>query len=285
MDTSKFEKMSTNEKFLALFEEIRLSNTESRTIKGELRRTYDEVKKTNEEVKRTNDEVKRSSDAIKQISQKMKALEDNVGTIAAGMETTGQRVEAVEKRVDRVEAKCEVQSEAVSSAILMVEKNLQEYLSFQDWDDIESRKTNLCIFGLKEANASLSPKERQKHDADLFGEIVKVVSPGAIGRIGNRLGSIGEKPRPLIAMMNTEEMRDNVLRGLKNLKGLEQWSGVSIAMDRTRKQRQNDENRYKDLKIQRDEKNEKMSPEEKNEYVWVIWGRTGNRHLRRVRKN
>ena len=264
-DSKAFQKLGTEGKLMVMMQELM-------GMKAEVVGTKDELKQTNEEMKKFN--------------QRMQAVEDNIGTIGNGLEAMGQRMEVVEKRADALDAAIDMGEEQMVAAISAMDNQIrEEHLSLQDFDDIENRKRNLCIFGLKEAPPGLTPEGWKKHDEDLVGEIMKVVAPAAQGQVANRLGTKGDKPRPLIVIMKTEAMRDDVLNGLKNLKGIQQWKGVAIALDRTKKQRANDKLTFKEFQKRRDERNQNMNETEKNEYVWVIKGRSGQLYLQRVLKN
>ena len=95
-------------------------------------------------------------------------------------------------------------------------------------------------------------------------------------RIWNRAGpKAANKICPLIVEFSSDEAKKESLANLGRLRGKPQWEGVSIAMDRSKMQRENDKKVYNELKAKKDKANQEMPEEEKNGYQYVIIGQPG----------
>ena len=116
----------------------------------------------------------------------------------------------------------------------------------------------------------------------MVSELLKEVQADSLShkvpqfKIWNRAGlKAANKIRPLIVQFSSDEAKKEILTNLGRLRGKPQWEGVSIAMDRSRMQRENDKKVYNELKAKKDKANQEMPEEEKNGYQYVIIGRPG----------
>ena len=106
------------------------------------------------------------------------------------------------------------------------------------------RKTSVIVHGVQESRASDS-EQRIKDDGDVMQEILHhircdEVSVSQIIRLGKRQEGPDMKPRPIKMVLESEESKDKVLRGAKNLKNRQErgLNRVFIHQDLTPKERE-----------------------------------------------
>ena len=203
--------------------------------------------------------VKHATDRVDKVMEKVVSLEH-------GLKQMKEKVDGFEEEIKEVKEK--VQASLTTSSLV------------SELDEIQKKKNNLCIYGLKESECLLV-KERVMEETSLVSKLLKetqlnYLSPVPLFKIWNRAGpKIANKTRPLIVEIPDEEARKHILANLNRLRDKPEWQSVSIAMDRTRMQRENDKKVYNELKAKKDKANQEMSEEEKNGFQYVILGQPG----------
>ena len=114
-----------------------------------------------------------------------------------------------------------------------------------DNQDKAKRAKNIIIYGVEE------PSEDTKRDEEWVKNLIKElrvkINMKRIARIGS---PDGEKVRPIIVNLGSEDEKTKLFGNLKALKGLEEYKGVSVCEDLTPTQR-------KEFKVLADEVKEK----------------------------
>ena len=127
------------------------------------------------------------------------------------------------------------------------------------------RSTNLIIHGKHEST--------EANDKDSVDNLIKELQISSvvikqIERIGQQSDN---KKRPIKVTLKSEEERDKILNNLRNLKGKEQYKGVSVTPDYTQNERILVKEFYEKAKLRNAE-------EESNEtsYIWRVRGTLKN---------
>ena len=266
MNRATFEKLSGDKKLNALFDCMIQSKIDWDKMDKSVLTSDKKVETTSKEIKHG---LKQVSDRVDEVMKKVAGLERGLGELEE--RTAGLEVEARE-----VKAKVQVSISANSLA--------------GELDEIQKRKGNLCIYGIKESEHPLV-KDRIMEEQSLVSDLLKEVQADSQShkvpqfKIWNRAGpKAANKIRPLIVEFPSDEAKKEILSNLGRLRGKPQWEGVSIAMDRSRMQRENDKKVYNELKAKKDKANQEMSEEEKNGYQYVIVGRPGMYNLKKLPK-
>lgn len=162
-------------------------------------RLEEELEETKGEVKEVKDEVKKLDGIKDEIKRLDLRITDMSGASVAARETGGLRREDVLEEIE-----------------------------------IERRKMNLVVSGLKEGN---NDEEEIKECFSKLAGVKGVRSIVNIERIGKRVVS---KVRPVRVILNNMEGRMELLKQAHGLKGYEEYKKVYIAPDLTRKQLEKD---------------------------------------------
>ena len=119
-------------------------------------------------------------------------------------------------------------------SIMMTTKNEE----ITEQNEKKRRAKNIIIFGKRE----LSQRFQKDEDEDFVKQLIKDIQIGQvkvkeISRIGeyNREAT---KDRPMKITVDTEEEQEKIMTNLKNLKGNEEYRGISIKEDYTLNERQ-----------------------------------------------
>ena len=146
--------------------------------------------------------------------------------------------------------------------------------------DKKRRACNFIVHGVVE---SMNPDKEimKKHDADfvnkLIGDLGLTVELKAIFRIGNATGDTAK--RPIKVILDSEAQKDSVMENLRNLKGNNEYKGISVTDDNTRKDRE----LIKEWATKAKEANEKEDPD--SQFEWKVRGTPKNgMSLKRFRK-
>ena len=129
--------------------------------------------------------------------------------------------------------------------------------------DKKARESNIIIHGKEE----VKEQEDLVFSKDLIQSIGVDTPIKSVSRIGRQENS---KKRPIKIVFNSSEDREKVMENLKNLKGKEQYKGISVTEDYTTSERQ----MIRDFTSLAKEKN--ASEPENSEFVWKVRGTPKN---------
>ena len=156
----------------------------------------------------------------------------------------------------------------------------EENAKLADETDKKRRAANLIVHGVVE---SMNPDKEitKKHDSDfvnkLLGDLGLNMEPKATFRIGNAAGET--RKRPIKVIMNSEAEKDSVMESLRKLKGNNDYKGISVTSDNTRKDRE----LIKEWATKAKEANENEDPD--SQFEWKVRGTPKNgMSLKRFRK-
>jgi len=124
-----------------------------------------------------------------------------------------------------------------------------------EMEEINKRKTNVIVHGLKEPTASTA-EGRQSEDEDQILDMLHqmkcdIISVDSTVRLGKKPDdSQNDKPRPVKIEFASEEQKEKVLRQAKNLRRMRDrgWDRVFIHQDLTPKQREKRHQLVRELK-------------------------------------
>lgn len=205
----------------------------------------------------------------------IKSMEIRLSNVETRLLASDDRAKLTDVRLDRVElvaeqAKAEVQGakEDVANVI------------FEEMRDREEKRLNIVLHNVGEAGR-VSVEEARKWDEDSFNNVAKAMSVPAryanCTTFSRRLGAGGgDRPRPLLVGLRSEEDKAMILNGARNLAttGLRT---VSVVPDLTKRQREHDDK----IRKEADRRNrEELTEEERAKNVrWVAVGRKGARKV------
>ena len=93
-----------------------------------------------------------------------------------------------------------------------------------------------------------------------------------------------DKTRPLIVVLDNNDAKGFLFKNVKNLKNNEKWANISIRDDKTKLQIHYDKIRDTSMIEKAKLQNNAMNRSEYNQgYRWVAKGRSGNKHLSKVK--
>ena len=147
----------------------------------------------------------------------------------------------------------------------------EENAKLADETDKKRRACNFIVHGVVE---SMNPDKEvmKKHDTDvvnkLIGDLGLNVELKAIFRIGNATGDTAK--RPIKVILDSEAQKDSVMENLRNLKGNNEYKGISVTDDNTRKDRE----LIKEWATKAKEANEKEDPD--SQFEWKVRGTPKN---------
>lgn len=209
----------------------------------------------------------------------------------------GRRVTKVEEQmkervieIDNVKKEIDVVKTQVDSMNRRVDEGRENQNSsvFREIRERENRKTNIVFHNIPEPKGK-SKEDRIKEDDTQVEELCKVIGAPIImkgtAKFTARLGKFSKDGcRPLLVGYKDKETKEKILDNARNLSKQEegsQWKSVSIVPDLTQIQRKEED----DLRKEANEKNAKMSDEEKKNFLWKVVGRRGERRIVRTSVN
>lgn len=205
-------------------------------------------------------------------------LRKDVDTVTATAGSNEAKITSNKTEIDSLKADVETlktQPSSSSSAEVLSELDLRE-----------SKRPNLMIFSLSEADSTLSNSDKKSFDIEQVEDICaaidcKIDSTSDIKFI-YRVGEKGSGSRPLTVGFNNPEKKDKILKSawkLGNEKN-EKLKHISLAPDLTVIQLKKEQ----ELRLEAETKNKSLTEEEAKNYTWKLVGPRGNRMLRKVKK-
>jgi hypothetical protein len=175
------------------------------------------------------------------------------------------KISRLEERVSELEKKyvgLEEKNGPVEDPVTLMHQELQQ---------LNIRKNNVVIHGLKEGEL----------DHEQANEFMMATEPGESldFQVLYRAGKRGPRPRTLIVKFKDEKQKKKVLDNAKNLKNKEEFKGIALAPDLTKKQREMDKQRGTEMGEEADRLNSHMTEDQKKEVKWVVVGRHEKRRL------
>jgi len=184
-------------------------------------------------------------------------------------------VEAMDKKIDKV-------ADATKESTEIMRKSV-----FAELRDRESRKTNIVIHQLAEADKNVtSPEDRKKADEESLNELftaikvdLKLEDIKFMARIGKK-DEQGKKNRPLMVGFFSVAHRTALLNSARNLSYLQDYDEISIVPDLTKEQREEEDNQRNEVK----QLNNNMDKEEALNFEFRLVGLKGERRIIKAKK-
>jgi hypothetical protein len=135
---------------------------------------------------------------------------------------------------------------------------------------IDKKRCNVVIFGILATS----------HDADIkaVSDLLKKIDASSDFSC-YRIGSVESQNRPLIVRLQSASLQDLVIKSAKNLRGHDQYNNISIKPDFTKRQRALNAQKEDTLRTDAIGRNAAMPIGERDDFVWVVTGKPGSRHL------
>ena len=129
------------------------------------------------------------------------------------------------------------------------------------------KEKNIIVFGLEESKKD-SITEKKEEDMNQVNKICEILSlqNADVEGVFRLNAKDKEKPKPLVMVLKNKEARNKFLFAAKNLKSSSEHKSVFLCPDLTEAQRL----KYKQLVKIRNEKNDKLRGEDKNNKIWCI---------------
>lgn len=170
----------------------------------------------------------------------VKSFKDEISRLELRLDTLDSRIENLEKYVDNCrlsQNKQQLEIDEMKSAILQLDFFKAEV--FKEIEERESRRNNIMIYGLSEANMGTLSNNK---DCDVnkinellsyFGHCdIKLSECRRVGKIVNG------KTRPLKVVLPSQDIKRTILNQAKSLKNSDKFRRVFIHQDRTKMQQQ-----------------------------------------------
>ncbi len=205
-----------------------------------------------------------------ELNKRMEDLEERIELNEKAVQDGAEETEEVKVGMRKVEDKVENMKERTENTV------------FEELRERESKRKNIILHGLEEPSRKITlNKDRTEDDIKACLRVIKETGTEMkreemrfCRRIGERVAD-GEKPRPVVIGLKSEVEKDNILVGVRNLKGTK-YDYISIVADLTKRQRQEET----DMEREAGKRNKKRTAEEtaKNLY-WMVVGRKGEKRL------
>ena len=159
---------------------------------------------------------------------------------------------------------------------------------FKEIQERDARKHNVVVHGLPEASASVKDgKERAAKDLEKLQELLGVIElqiqASEVAKVAYRVGRKGEKPRPLVVGLKTEnaDLVETLTVSSKKLrlKGAP-WDEMSIVSDLTAMQREEERKLYKEV----EDLAKELDEEDAKNFEWKVVGPRGRKRAAKVAK-
>ena len=196
--------------------------------------------------------------------------------LSAKIDGIVSKIEEVEKRVTENEKRISDNSNELKNCVRDV---------FNEVNNIETKRSNLIIFGVPEPDESStsgdSPREKDIRAAE---SIIQAIAGEKKAfdfrfRIGKKQD---DKPRPILIKVLEIKDKEDILGRVHNLKGHSKWDKVYIKQDLTRLQREHLKQMNENLTADAALRNQGLKNGET--WEWGVRGRGMNRHLAKVPK-
>ena len=112
----------------------------------------------------------------------------------------------------------------------------EENEKLADETDKKRRACNIIVHGVA-VSTSDDKDQAKQHDKDLVTALIRDLGHGFDSKSVFRLGN-GPTKRPIKVTFNSEDEKNDIMNSLRNLKGKEQYKGVSVTDDHTLKDRE-----------------------------------------------
>jgi hypothetical protein len=201
----------------------------------------------------------------------MKQIEDDMKELKQSTTVNTEAIKVLEKKVEEA-------TEAAKKADMMSKEEFEARMREEEEERRErrARELNVIIHGIDECRDDrLGGEERMQYDMEQCVELFSVMELGVAAselKFCRRVGTKGEKDRPLVVGLYNERTRGRILRA--DWKSLE--PEVSVGPDLTKRQREDEAQVWKDM----EDRNSRRTAEERaKNLAWRVVGPKGERRL------
>ena len=226
--------------------------------------------------------------AISKLNVNLKEQAAKVGDLEKDADHAELERKAMKEKMDRLEA----QLDQVRAQMVALQKEMEDGMEKAvkvvkeevnvERRQMEEKASNIVLYGLVEAEGD-DAKERKEKDEENVKKIAQAIGVEIAGsidakyRAGKRIQ--GAKPRPLIVTVDDDETRISLLKRAPLLSRATEWKGVFIWEDMTKKQREENNKREAELRLERDRKNDEAKNDGKTGGSYRIKGRGEGRRV------
>lgn len=205
------------------------------------------------------------------MNHRVKQLEDEMEEMRSACEKNDCGLQKVQEQVTKLAEKVGNQARQVAGAAALEENSVYEELR-----EREQRRTNVVMYGMKEAPIEYAGRERWDWDKNSCGNLfraLKVDMPENSIKFLRRVGEAGEQPRPLVVGFHEERDKKRALRcDTRNTV----FRDVEVCPDLTKKQRQEEAN----MKKEAVKRNQQLGDEDRaKNLAWQVVGPRGEKRL------
>ena len=215
-------------------------------------------------------ESKRHKEQLEELNKKLINEQQASLKLKSAMDKMGERLAEVEKNLLQAESQPrKMEMESIQPIISGIP--LQPV---PEWVLRERKRNNIIIFGLREVDDDQALVKSLLNDLDIpFDAHSDTRGHFRVGRLNS------ERPRPIVIKLTHANKKQEILMNARNLRGMESWTGVTIAHDLTKMEYQEERIQESNLRKKIEELNQNLSVEEKKQKIWKIVGGRGCRRI------
>lgn len=185
---------------------------------------------------------------LKDINNKLSNLDSTVNGIKKSLNKISLDLTQVKKENENLTSELQLLRQRISN---LEQSNssipLPDFDIVKESHDRLSKENNLIIF-----NVSDNISEETSDTINLTNEIFQELSSPILVSRAKRIGTPGNRPRPILIQLNSRYDVFSILRIKSKIRSSTRWKNISISMDMTEIQRNNMKSLRSQLKAKRD---------------------------------
>lgn len=217
-------------------------------------------------------ESKRHKEQLEELNKKFINEQQASLKLKSAMDKMGERLAEVEKNLNLLQAESQPRKMEMESI-----QSITSGIPLQpvpEWVLRERKRNNIIIFGLREVDDDQALVKSLLNDLDIpYNAHSDTRGHFRVGRLNS------QRPRPIVIKLTNANKKQEILMNARNLRGMESWTGVTIAHDLTKMEYQEERIQESNLRKKVEEINQNLSVEEKKQKIWKIVGGRGCRRI------
>ena len=223
--------------------------------------------------------------SMKDMEARMKQTEALLKTAELERKVLTEKFENLESRNRQVGENVKKIEVEVTSGMEKAKEEVKDEMR-DETREREEKRTNIVVYGMKESKEAEGEK-RKEDDEEMVKKMVEEigVQPKGEFKVRYRAGKKmeGERPRPMVIMVEDDETRESIMANARKLSGKDEWKRVFVSPDLTWRQREELKKEEKKLQDDAERRTEELKKEEK-EGKYVVVGQRGRRWVKWVRE-
>ena len=224
--------------------------------------------------------------SMKDMEARMVQMETQLQTVFLERKILAEKIENMEIKNRQVKENVRKMEGEVTAGMEKAKEEVKVELRGET-REIEEKKNNIVIYGLKEST-ELDGKKRKEEDEEKVKKMATKINVEFKGKIRSSYRArpaagkpADGRPCPLVLTIDDDETREGILANARRMAGKEAWKKVFVAQDLTWKQR--DELRKEEAKMKEDaEKRTKEENKKGRVGEYIVVGQRGRRWMKWV---